>query len=726
MELTFEVPKSELFVRDFIDDIHTAVAKKAPQDPEEMTALYQAVLKSCCKKYKITLGKSEIYNTYQKWVNEEKIPPSMIIESLSKTRSVRSWSGVLPISVATDGNTFSCAYDCHFCPNECRARGAKRDISRSYLSSEGTFIRGAIEDFEGHRQVWRRLLELELMGHPPDKCEMIILGGTWDCYDVQYRVKFITELFYACNVYHRISIRMKGDLSDLTRKWIEANPFSKHLAFDFDGAIRAQLRPMGDIQFEKNENTLSPCARIIGIVLETRPDQIKVLSLMRKRKLGCTRIQLGIQHVDDSILELNNRGHGVQASINAIQYARDACFKVDGHIMPDLPGTTFEKDIDMIDRVFRGTDLQLDYCKIYPCLDLPFTVTREWKHSGKWKPMAEFEYQKFLDIISYAVKAVPPWTRINRVQRDFPEAQEKNDYLGFVSDNIKTNLHDVVLHHLSKKGEWPRDIRTREVKNQIPTGVAEKARVFVRAYRASAGTELFISVEIPTEKKPNNHSSQNGHPDHSTLLGLLRLRFPDAEIKGEFPRPKHYLPDFSSRRSCSRIRELHVYGNLVEVSSERKATQHSGVGKFLMNYAELLSAAYGFDEIAVISGVGVRQYYTALGYKMKGEGEFLFKSLKSPHLMNSISLFGKNYSQATLVIPVSKMTVPKKYLEPVTIGFRIFPVFKKWWKFHTYDDIQNGEPQLAVIERRQSSHIFFIVAFAFVGSLSLWTLLKKK
>eukprot|EP00301_Raphidiophrys_heterophryoidea_P011497 c17617_g1_i1.p1 GENE.c17617_g1_i1~~c17617_g1_i1.p1 ORF type:complete len:737 (-),score=209.91 c17617_g1_i1:154-2364(-) len=695
-------PVEEKFTLDFLTHLHQEVTTSTTfRDSSHMSECFQRVLRKCCKKYHITMSKPDLYAVYQRWVLSGKVAPSFIFESMTKLRAVRSWSGVLPISVATDGNTFSCAYDCHFCPNECTALGAPRNISRSYLSSEGTFIRGTIEGFEGHLQVWRRLLELEMMGHPPDKCEMIVLGGTWDCYPAPYREAFITQLFYACNTYHRMSLKLQGDLAPLTQQWLQLNPFLDKLSFDNTHAIRNSLRAMGTLDEEKAANTESQCARIIGIVLETRPDQINKHSLIRKRKLGCTRIQLGIQHTDNEILQLNNRGHGVEESVRAIMEARDACFKVDGHIMPDMPGTTFDKDIAMINRIFCGEDLQLDYCKLYPCLDLPYTKSREWKQQGIWKPMAEHNFEDFLDVMCHGVSSVPPWTRTNRVQRDFPEAAERNGFLGFVSDNIKTNLQQICQDRLEKQGKYVCDIRAREVKNQSQPEFVTQARPYVRCYRANGGVELFLSVEVPNKKAE--------FADDAVLLGLLRLRFPDAEIQKASTRPKHYLPDFSSGEACARIRELHVYGNLVEVARQSKGrAQHSGVGKFLMALAELVSIRCGFKSIAVISGVGVRQYYESLGYSLTGEGEFMIKALEAKLSTTPLRLFDQLYPPQALLIPIAQLTILSQAIPLHLPRFHthVLVPFFPWWVSHAYAHIQQGRAQLVIVHPAPKAALF--------------------
>jgi ELP3 family radical SAM enzyme/protein acetyltransferase len=216
------------------------------------------------------------------------------------------------------------------------------------------------------------------------------------------------------------------------------------------------------IRREQDINTKSKCARIIGLVLETRPDRISRFSLIEMRKLGSTRIQLGIQHTDNYVLDYNNRGHHVEASIKANKFIRDGGFKIDGHIMPDLPGTTLELDYEMAQTVFGGDQLQLDYCKIYPCLDLPYTEIRKWKEEGSWKAIAEHNFPEFLSLMCHTVSIVPPWTRINRVQRDFPESSMKNNGLGYISDNIKTNLQQIVSDELSRRGLTCIDIRSRE------------------------------------------------------------------------------------------------------------------------------------------------------------------------------------------------------------------------------------------------------------------------
>eukprot|EP01134_Creolimax_fragrantissima_P007795 CFRG7795T1 len=695
-------PRHVAHVEDFIKELLTTLTDEALENPDQLTKLTQKIMMGLRRKYKETLSKAQFNKIYLELVRVGRVKSSFIVDSVTKNKSVRSRSGVLPISVATDGNNFSCAYDCHFCPDETVKNGAPRDMSRSYLSSEGTFIRGAIENFDAAGQIFRRLLELEMMGHPPDKCEMIILGGTWDSYEENYRDNFIHQLFYACNMFSRVSIRLNGDLAALTKEWVSLNPFMHGLAFDSFDKIKKNLRAPLSLQEEKSINEKADCARIIGIVLETRPDQINKRSLLRKRRLGCTRLQLGIQHTDNEILDLNKRQHGVEKSRDAIYFARDAAFKVDGHLMPDLPGTTPQKDYDMLDEVFGGELLQLDYCKLYPCLDLPYTVTRKWKEDGSWKPMAEHQFDEFLNILRHGMAICPPWTRINRVHRDFPEATVKNDYLGFVSENIKSNLQQHILVELKKHGQACYDIRSREIANAFPVDCDQRARLFVRSYRANEGTEIFLSVEIPR--------TQARTPDDAMLLGLLRLRLNDVDMKrirGENVKiPTHFLPEFVEK-PYARIRELHVYGNLRMVTRNRTDTsssQHTGVGKFLMATAESISRLCGFHDVCVISGVGVRDYYRHRGYELLADnGEYMVKSLRTEkklELVEELKLFGHRYNDFQMGQALMKLGLTRPLISPEAsayISSQKHNLTELKHQVHSYAHIQDGKAELLIL-----------------------------
>jgi elongator complex protein 3 len=572
------------------------------------------------KKFRYQLKKSEIHRICL----ENEINTKLL--NFFMDRSVRSTSGILPISVSLEGNNFSCRYNCHYCPNESKANGAKYDIARSYLSSEGTFKNGIIEDFCPIRQTLRRLIQLELMGHTIDKMEFIVLGGTFNSYDPNYRNEFIQKLYYACNIFQYFSVNFRGKYSHLTREFLSKSPFVNKISIK-ELYEKVKLRKMLSIIEEQNINETLKFSRMIGLVLETRPDQIHLGSIKELRKLGCTRIQLGIQHLDHFVLDLINRLHRADKTKLAIKRLRDNGFKVDGHLMPDLPASTIESDRKLFEEIFQGCDYQLDYCKIYPCLDVPYTEIRKWKEReydseveaaiknrsilqlsliassrGKqikdilfWRPRSETNYSEFLETIRYGMELVPPWVRINRVQRDFPEASKYNNQLGFVSNNIQTN-------EKQKVSGKEMDIRSREIRGKLPS---ESPSLMVRKYIASEGIEYFISYEILNKESPDN----------SIILGLLRLRLDKSEwvckeIKG-----------------TAKIRELHVYGFLESSNGSKSNTQHQGIGKKLMNIAERIAYQNKYHKISVISGVGVRGYYRSLGYQLKGT--YMVKELKN-------------------------------------------------------------------------------------------------
>ena len=688
---------AEFTKKDYVIELyhlfHESLLENEVKDFDEIQTIYQKVTTQLMSKHKAkklfhsTPRKSEYCVIYEDLVAQKLLPSNYIFETILTSKLVRSSSGVLPISIALDGRVGSCTYDCSMCPNECKSNGAEQDIARSYLSSEGTFIRGKIQDFSVAEQTWRRLAELEVMGHPPDKLEFILLGGTFDCYPKEYRYQTAIDIFYACNTYRKVSIKFNGERSAVLQNWFSTHPFANNspLSKELLDVLYSHPRLIVDIknmkqteQFliaEQLMNTKCRSCRAIGIVHETRPDRVNRYSLTELRKLGSTRIQIGIQTDNDDVLAYNNRGHKVAASISANQKIRDNGFKIDGHIMPDLPGTTLEIDYKMVQNVFLGSNLQLDYTKLYPCLDLPFTKIRELKKSGEWVSIAETRYPEFLDFLAYTMSIVPPWTRINRVQRDFPEASEANKQLGYVSETIRTNLQQIVTQHMEKKGIKCRDIRSREVRNAIIDTQLKHAGLYIRVYRANEGTEFFLSVEIP----------DGNEFDDTRLLGLCRLRVPDFEFTEKEQIPFHYLPVYRNKVDrISRVRELHVYGNIASMSRDGNS-QHRGIGTFLMKTAETISRMLDCTMTTVISGVGVRDYYEHLGYSLDAnEDQYMVKRLTN-EMTNEmpLQLFGKFYNTNHICDSIRSSIIVQKYIFKNEGGGH----------GHRYVRVQNGEAQ---------------------------------
>eukprot|EP00746_Dinoflagellata_sp_MGD_P165673 gnl/MRDRNA2_/MRDRNA2_95088_c0_seq1.p1 gnl/MRDRNA2_/MRDRNA2_95088_c0~~gnl/MRDRNA2_/MRDRNA2_95088_c0_seq1.p1 ORF type:complete len:748 (+),score=151.51 gnl/MRDRNA2_/MRDRNA2_95088_c0_seq1:73-2316(+) len=607
-----EVEKMEAFVIALLDGRNF-----------ETEADYYKANRDTRREFHVQPSKPEIVKAYSRLRDAGIIERNMSFERLSTKKNVRSNSGVVVITVVTAPGTFSCPHDCHYCPNE-------PGQPRSYLSTEPAVARANQNDFCPVRQFYDRADTLAKQGHTVDKVEIIVLGGTWSGYPKDYQEEFCRDLFYAANTFDE-------DVSRLST----------------GGGVHG-----GDSSRERlsilEEQTLNEKSRvkIIGLTLETRPDYINRTELRRLRRFGCTRVQIGVQHTNDQILKQINRGHTRKQAVQAVKLLKENCFKVDIHLMPDLPGSDPDKDWEMFQDVLFGPDLQADHWKIYPCEVTPFTKIETWFQEGSYKPYTDTDPMLLQDLLVKVKAEVHPWIRLNRVIRDIPE-------VSIIAGNSNTNLRQNIFAKLHAMGKSCRCIRCREVRDWPET--AEQLRVRIREYRSSFGTEYFITVEggprglgggstqrglaggkkkTKKQKKKIAHDRKNGievvdEPtedldiENAALYGLLRLRFNDDREA-----PKTTFPELNR---CALIRELHVYGVLIAARAGETAKvsvegedrpQHGGIGRTLMSTAERLAASHGFDRIAVISGVGVRNYYRKLGYELQeGEGQYLVKDL---------------------------------------------------------------------------------------------------
>ena len=530
------------------------------------------ILKPLQRKYKFIPDKYALGNIYRELIKTEPVdfPMNTSLYQCLITKSIRSDSGILNVSVSLPPDKFSCKYNCHFCPNE-------PGMPRSYLSNEDVFKRASEVDFNTIKQVYSRLDVLKNNGHPIDKLEFRVLGGTFSCYDHSITDTFIRDLYYSANTY-------------------------------FDGRDREP----GTIEEEQAINVTAK-AHVVGLGIETRPDEINEKEIIRFRRYGVTRVELGIQHTNDDLLRKVNRGHGVKASKRAIKLLKDYGFKLELHIMADLPGSTPEMDKDCYRQVLRDDpDLIPDYMKDYPCLDVTFTKVKEWKETGKWQPYAERtpDARDLKDVLIYRQSITPKWVRVNRIQRDFKPDDEKHGFLGYKSDSIKSNLAQLVKDEAEKMGIYCQCIRCCEVRNEKFD--ANEVKYMTTMFPASGGTEYFISAEVE-------------RPNRNIMLGFLRLRISDALENS-------IIPELKGRTAM--IRELHVYGKIQEVGTGMgdKSAQHLGIGKKLLEIAECVSMRHGMDKIAIISGIGVRNYYRKRGYEL--EGSYMVK-----HVTDNLRLF---------------------------------------------------------------------------------------
>ena len=513
------------------------------------------IIKNTIKNHKIKSypKNSDILHTYRQLNKNDPdhFPMRQDLENMLIKKLGRSRSGIINVSVVMKPDSFSCRYNCRFCPDERIVNGASQDMPRSYLSNEDAVRRAASVSFDPVQQVHVRLKTLSDNGHTIDKIELRILGGTFSCYPHSYAHEFIRDLYYAVNTHgksHRI-------------------PLSLH--------EEQKINETNDIH-------------IVGLGLETRPDEITIPEIMRFRSYGCTRVELGIQHTNDALLRKVNRGHGIKQSIHAVRLLKNAGFKVEIHIMIDLPGATPEIDKECYHRVLQGQDLLPDYLKDYPCLDVEYTEIKKWKNNGKWKPYAEYNFNAFKDVLIFRQSITPIFVRVNRTQRDFPNAKESNGFIGYTSDTIPSNLGQMIHHEAEQQNIFCQCIRCREIGTH---DFNIKNTVFmIKRFVASGSPEYFISAEIPRKHR-------------NLLLGFLRLRINNSI---DIPEIRGY---------SAMIRELHVYGRVCPVGNDDSVTvQHRGLGKALIRRAEIIALLHLVPRIHVISAVGTRDYYRKQGY----------------------------------------------------------------------------------------------------------------
>jgi ELP3 family radical SAM enzyme/protein acetyltransferase len=515
------------------------------------------------KSYKVNLSSAELIKLYNTLDIQD-----VELKKLITKKKCKSDSGVLVITVLTSAHPeyiddgvkrvarFSCKHDCAYCPNEPAHEGNNWvPQPRSYLYSEPAVLRANDNKFDPVLQMHSRINALICMGHVPDKLEVIVLGGTWSEYPRQYQDNFITHLYYAANTF-------------------------------FDKQRREALSLQEEISINESAKI-----HIIGLTLETRPDTITLEEIKNFRRYNCTRIQLGVQHTHNDVLHKINRGHNIEAVYDAIKLLKNNCYKVDIHIMPNLPGSSYEKDKDMLEAVLYDPRIQVDQYKIYPTAIVPFTKIKKWYDEGSYIP---YDDLMLFDLIKEFKKKVQKYKRLNRIIRDIPGHYIEAGYSKkFV--NMRQLLQDDMRKH-----KWRCNcIRCREIKGNYVSG--DMVSMNIEKYVASDAEEYHISFDSNCDK--------------DYLIGFLRLRI-NTDMTNTLP----VLQD------CALIRELHVYSNLNDVGNHLdNSMQHKGYGRQLVQKAEDIAKELGLKKIAIISGTGVRNYYRRLGYTL--EDTYMIKDL---------------------------------------------------------------------------------------------------
>ncbi|RLF48031.1 MAG: tRNA uridine(34) 5-carboxymethylaminomethyl modification radical SAM/GNAT enzyme Elp3 [Thermoplasmata archaeon] len=449
--------------------------------------------------------------------------------SILQRKPVRTISGVAIIAVMT--SPYPCPHGrCIPCP------GGPPYTPQSYTGKEPAALRAARNEFNPYLQVKDRLKQLEIIGHPTDKIDMIIMGGTFPARDVIYQKWFVKRCYDALNGIDAVNLEEAKRL---------------------------------------NENAAHRC---IGLTIETRPDWCRMWHIDIMLELGATRVEIGAQILDDKVLEEMGRGHTVFDTILATQLAKDAGLKICYHIMPGLPGSSYENDLQSFQRMFRDERFRPDMLKIYPTLVVkPSILYEKWK-AGEYKPLEE---EEAIHLIAEMKKYVPEWVRIQRVERDIPS------YM--IEEGIKkSNLRQIIHKRMKELGMECRCIRCREIGHK-KVDIKDDFELRRREYIASSGREIFLSIE-----------------NEDVIVAYCRLRIPF--------RPHRY-----EMENAAVVRELKVHGAMVEIGRrDSKKWQHRGYGKILMEEAEKLAMKFGKEKILVLSGVGAKEYYRKIGYGEEG------------------------------------------------------------------------------------------------------------
>ncbi len=492
------------------------------------------------------LNKSMLVSIYNEMVAAGEMEEDARLLERIRMKPMRTLSGVTTVTVLT--KPYPCPGKCIFCPTDVR-------MPKSYLPDEPGAMRAVEHQFDPYDQVVSRINQLKALGHPTDKIELLILGGTWSSYKRDYQEWFIKRCFDAMN--------------------------------GFANLPREELKPGADELVNGHTHNETTHHRNVGLVIETRPDEITPDEIRWLRHLGVTKVQMGAQSLDDRILEMNNRGHDVERTRQATALLRAAGFKIVLHWMPNLHGATPESDREDFARLWN--EFCPDEIKIYPNQLLANAELYEYWQRGEFRP---YSTQELIDLIADIKPTIPRYCRVNRVIRDIPSTN-------VVEGNRRTSLRQDVHDEMKRRGTICQCVRCREVKGKSVNTEALELNDLV--YQAGAAEEHFISFVTPEDK----------------LAGFVRLSLPGKNS------PETGIPDL---KGAALIREVHVYGQSLPVGAEKDgAAQHAGLGTRLLEEAERIAKENGFVRMAVISAVGTRGYY--LGRRFERGELYLVKKL---------------------------------------------------------------------------------------------------
>ena len=488
-----------------------------------------------------------------------------LVSDTLKKKPTRTKSGVAIVAVMC--HPHKCPHGrCLYCPES--------DIAPpSYTGEEPAALRGRMFEYHPYVQCFNRLVQLKKIGHPIDKVELIIMGGTFPSRDLCYQEWFVSQCLKAMTDFGLI---------------LENNAefeINKTLIRDFEKDVVKTYPPndyvlIEDIQLV-NENSKVRC---VGMTFETRPDYCKKDHINRMLNFGVTRVELGVQTLSDELYTKVKRGHTIADVIESNQLLRDSAIKVAMHMMPGL-FVSQKEDLKMFKQLFSDENFKPDMLKIYPCLVTKGSELYDMWQEGTYSPYTD---EEAVDLIFEIKKILPKWVRTMRIQRDIPST--------LIEAGVqKSNLGELVYNKLDEQNINCQCIRCREIghKKTNENYTLDDFKLFSESYTACGGEETFISIEDKNEE---------------SIAGFLRFRLPSENI---------FRPEITEKTAL--IRELHVYGNMIQIGNKNPSIgQHTGFGERLLKEAENLAINNNKDEIAIISGIGSRNYYRKFGYERKG------------------------------------------------------------------------------------------------------------
>ncbi len=523
-----------------------------------------------------------------------------IIKKLN-IKPIRELSGVTVVALFSKPH--SCPHGkCMYCPGG--PNSPFGDTPQSYTGEEPAAKRAIRNHFDPYLQIFNRLEHYIINGHNPDKIELIFMGGTFPSLEKEYRDEFVKNTYKAINDFGDSFIKTNKD----GKKTINYENFNKF--FETKEDFRAQnrqtklhkkilkLKQKNQLKLQqeikRNETAKIRC---IGLTIETKPDWALKEHCNEMLRYGCTRFEVGVQTLNEDCLKKTNRGHTLNDTKKSFQTMKDMCFKINAHMMLGLPASTLEIDEKSLTDLFELPDYRPDMLKIYPCLVVLGTPLYNMWKKGMFEPI---NTKKASQIIARAYSKFPRYVRVMRVQRDIPTT--------LVNEGVQnSNLRQFVEKEMEKQKIQSKDIRAREIGLRQMQGIKTgKFQIKTQEYGSSSGKEFFIDIA----------------DENDTMIGFIRLRFPS----------KYNLrPEITKQTAL--IRELHIYGQTIPVgeSNQKDETknnsksQHKGWGRKLLSKAEQIAKQNGYKKMAIISGIGVREYYRKFRYEL--EGAYMVKNL---------------------------------------------------------------------------------------------------